>query len=314
MKILVTGGAGFIGSHLVEKLVKEEHKVIVLDNLRTGKIENIKHLLGKVELFKKDVIDPMDLQIEVDVIFHLAALASPKYYQQYPIETIKTISFGTYRMLEMARKQKSRFILASTSEIYGDPLEHPQKEEYWGNANPIGPRSCYDESKRFAETLTINYFRTYKLDVRVARIFNTYGTRIGVNDGRVIPNFITQALQGKPITVFGDGSQTRSFCYVSDLVEALYRLMLYEEAGGEVFNIGNPDERTILNLARLIKALTGSKSKLRFTNLPDGDPVKRKPDIAKAKKLLRWEPKIELKDGIERIIPWFEEMVNNNTK
>ncbi len=306
MKILVTGGAGFIGSFLCERLLEEGHDVICMDNLSTGKKSNIKHLLKnqKFKFLEHDVTKPIELKI--DSIFHLASPASPLDYQKLPIETSMVNSLGTFNMLESARKNNARFLLASTSEVYGDPLEHPQKETYWGNVNPFGVRSCYDESKRFAETLTMSFFRKYGLDIRIARIFNTFGPRMRKDDGRAIPNFIVQTLSGQPITVYGDGEQTRSFCFISDMIDGLMKLMFTDGFSGQVVNLGNKEEKSIISVARLIKDLTKSKSKIVFKPLPEDDPSRRKPDITKAKELLNWEPKVDFEDGLKKTIPWFK--------
>lgn len=306
MKILVTGGAGFIGSFLCERLLEEGHDVICMDNLSTGKKSNIKHLLKnqKFKFLEHDVTKPIELKI--DSIFHLASPASPLDYQKLPIETSMVNSLGTFNMLESARKNNARFLLASTSEVYGDPLEHPQKETYWGNVNPFGVRSCYDESKRFAETLTMSFFRKYGLDIRIARIFNTFGPRMRKDDGRAIPNFIVQTLSGQPITVYGDGEQTRSFCFISDMIDGLMKLMFTDGFSGQVVNLGNKEEKSIISVARLIKNLTKSKSKIVFKPLPEDDPSRRKPDITKAKELLNWEPKVDFEDGLKKTIPWFK--------
>ena len=307
MRVLVTGGAGFIGSFLCERLLNEGHEVICLDNLSTGKKSNIEHLLAnpKFHFIEHDITKPIDLG--VDYVFHLASPASPSDYQKLPIETAMANSLGTFNTLELARKNEARFLLASTSEVYGNPLEHPQNEDYFGNVNCLGPRSCYDESKRFAETLTMSFHRRYGLDIRIARIFNTFGPRSRLDDGRAIPNFIVQSLTGEPITVYGDGKQTRSFCYVSDMVDGLMKLMLEENLSGEVVNLGNPDERTILSVAELIKEMTKSSSEIVFKPLPEDDPTRRKPDITKARKLLDWEPKTGFTTGLKKTIEWFKE-------
>lgn len=305
MKILVSGGAGFIGSHLVERLIEKGNGVTVIDNLSSGSKENIKGL--PVNIIYHNIIDKITLS-EFDQIYHLASLASPVFYQRNPVETALSNSVGTYNLLVEAQKHKSRILFTSTSEIYGNPLEHPQKEEYWGNVNSIGLRSCYDESKRLGETLMMDFHREYGVETRIARIFNTYGSKISIRDGRVISNFITQALKDKPITVFGDGSQTRTFCYVSDTVEGLIRLMNSDYAGP--INIGNPQEITILDLAKKIKQLTNSKSEIIFKDLPKDDPVRRKPDIEKAKQILKWEPKVDLEEGLKRTIDYFKQKLN----
>lgn len=304
--IIVTGGAGFIGSHLCEKLLEGGNdKVICVDNMITGKAENVKHLTKNPNLvfLRHDVSRPLKISGKIDRIYHLASPASPIDYQKLPIETMMANSFGTKNMLDLAKEKKARLLLASTSEVYGDPEKHPQNEDYWGNVNPVGPRSCYDESKRFAEALAMAYHRIHGIDVRIARIFNTYGPRMRANDGRVIPNFITQALKNEPITVY-DGKQTRSFCYVSDMVDGLVRLM---ESGfaAEPFNLGNPDERKIIDVAKNIKQITESKSEIVFRPLPQDDPTRRRPDITKSKKKLGWEPRIGFDDGLKRTIEWF---------
>ena len=308
MRILVTGGAGFIGNHLCRYLIHKGHEVICLDNFFTGSKDNIKDLMDnyKFEVLRHDIIQPV--LIEVDQIYHLACPASPVHYRYNPVKTIKTNVMGTLNMLGLAKRVKARILLASTSEVYGDPKEHPQKESYWGNVNPIGERSCYDEGKRVAETLMMDYHRQNGVDIRIVRIFNTYGPNMVKNDGRVVSNFIVQALQNKPITVFGKGEQTRSFCYVDDLVEGMYRMMEQEQSIGPV-NLGNPDETKIINLAKLIIRLTGSESKVVFKKLPSDDPYKRKPDITLAKNILKWSPKIELEEGLKYTIDYFKELL-----
>jgi len=309
---VVTGGAGFIGSWLCSSLVDKGYTVLCVDNFITGDKENIRDLLQKngFVLIEHDISKPLNIKGSVDYIFHLASPASPKDYQARPIETMLANSLGTYHMLELARKKKARFLLASTSEVYGDPEEHPQKETYWGRVNPIGPRACYDESKRFAEALALSYFRKYGLDVRIVRIFNTYGPGMKHDDGRVIPNFITQALRGEAITVYGDGKQTRSFCYIEDMVEGLERVMFSEGISGEVFNVGNPEEYTVMDVARIVKELTGSLSEIVLTSLPEDDPVKRRPDISKVKQMLGWEPKTGFEEGLKKTIEWFRGRLN----
>lgn len=309
---LVTGGAGFLGSHLCNFLIEKDFQVICIDNLITGNINNIARLL-KLKQFrfvKHDVSKYIDLKVPVDYILHLASPASPDDYLQFPIQTLKVGSLGTHNALGLAKAKKARFLLASTSEVYGDPLEHPQKETYWGNVNPIGPRGVYDESKRFAESITLAYKRQHKMDVRIVRIFNTYGERMRYNDGRVMPNFITQALANKPMTVYGKGSQTRSFCYVSDLIDGILKL-LFSNYSLPV-NIGNPHEITILKLARLIISLSGSKSKIVFKGLPKDDPQLRCPDITLAKKILHWQPKVKLETGIKRTLDYFKGQISNS--
>ncbi len=301
-KILVTGGAGFIGSHLTEKLVLEGCKVTVLDNFSSGRLENITHL--NVNVINWNVIDKITLS-GFDQIYHLASLASPVFYQENPVETALSNSVGTYNLLIESQKHGSRILTTSTSEVYGNPLQHPQKEEYWGNVNPIGKRSCYDESKRFSESLIMDFHREYHVETRIARIFNTYGPRMGVYDGRVIPNFIYQILKNKPVTIYGDGSQTRSFCYVSDTVDAMIKLMNSDYI--KPVNIGNPKEMTILGLAEMIlELIPESKSEIVFKELPEDDPIRRNPDISRAKKILKWKPKIGIKEGLRTTIDWFK--------
>ncbi|UCD07205.1 MAG: SDR family oxidoreductase [Candidatus Aenigmatarchaeota archaeon] len=305
---LVTGGAGFIGSWLCEDLLKKGYKVICVDNFITGAKDNIKRLQDNenFSLIECDVSKVLKIDGKIDYIFHLASPASPIDYQNLPIETMLVNSFGTYNMLSLAMKKNARFLLASTSEVYGYPEEHPQKETYFGHVNTIGPRSCYDESKRFAEALTMSFRRIHKMDVRIARIFNTFGPKMRKNDGRVIPNFIIQTIRSEPLTVYGDGKQTRSFCYVSDMVDALEKMMFTEKLDGEVFNVGNASEISILDLAKMIRDLTKSDSEIVFKPLPGDDPARRKPDINKAKKMLGWEPKIDLKEGLRKTVEWFK--------
>ncbi len=304
MRILVTGGAGFIGSHLCERLVNDGHEVLCVDNFFTGNKSNILPLLGtpRFELIRHDITEPVLL--EVDQIYHLACPASPVHYQYNPVKTIKTSVMGTINMLGLAKRVRARILLASTSEIYGDPHVHPQPETYWGNVNPIGIRSCYDEGKRVAETLMMDYHRQNGVDIRIVRIFNTFGPRMAENDGRVVSNFIVQALKGEDITVYGDGSQTRSFCYVSDLVEGLVRMMSCEGFTGPV-NLGNPAETTILEFARRIIALTGSNSQIVFRPLPPDDPQQRQPDITLARTTLGWEPRVPLETGLTKTVDYF---------
>ena len=305
MKILLTGGAGFIGSHLCDFLLEKGHYVICVDNLLTGDIKNIKHNLQnkRFEFIKHDVTKPLKISGKIDYILHFASPASPVDYMNYPLETLDVGSLGTKNLLELARKKKAKFLLASTSEVYGDPNVSPQSEEYFGNVNPIGPRSVYDEAKRFAEALTSAYVREKLVDARIVRIFNTYGPRMGLDDGRVVPNFIKQALTGQPLTIYGDGSQTRSFCYVSDMVSGIYKLMHAKTAGP--INIGNPKELKVNEFANVILKLTGSRSKIAYKPLPQDDPKQRMPDISKAKKELDWEPKVGLEEGIKKTIEWF---------
>src|ERR1019366_8734239 len=306
---VVTGGAGFLGSHLCDRLIKEGLKVICIDNLLTGSTNNISHLFGNENfLFEKhDVTNYIHLPGRIDYILHFASPASPIDYLKYPIQTLKVGSLGTHKVLGLAKEKKARFLLASTSEVYGDPLVHPQPDEYWGNVNTIGPRGCYDEAKRFAEAMTMAYHREHKVETRIVRIFNTYGPRMRINDGRVVPAFVSQAIKNKPVTVFGKGTQTRSFCYVSDLIEGIYRLMMsnYDLP----VNIGNPTEMTMRQFAEQIIHATRSKSKIIFNPLTQDDPKQRKPDITKAKKLLKWEPKVKLADGLTDTIAYFRAKV-----
>jgi UDP-glucuronate decarboxylase len=312
MRILVTGGAGFIGSHLCDRLIADGHEVICLDNLFTGRRENILQLLDehRFELLRHDVIEP--ILLEVDQIYNLACPASPIHYQYNPVKTVKTNVMGTLNMLGLAKRVHARILQASTSEVYGDPLEHPQTEKYWGNVNPIGIRSCYDEGKRVAETLMMDYHRQNKVDTRIARIFNTYGPRMLENDGRVVSNFIVQAMRGESITVYGDGKQTRAFCYVDDLVDGLIRLMNANEVFDPV-NLGNPGEFTINQLAEEIKTLCGSNVTIKHEPLPSDDPRQRQPNIARARKLLGWEPRIALREGLTRTIADFAERIAQET-
>ncbi|MBL7131948.1 MAG: SDR family oxidoreductase [Candidatus Omnitrophica bacterium] len=305
-KVLITGGAGFIGSHLCARLIKEGYRVICMDNLITGKMENISHLLNNPDFkfIRHDVSKYIDIEENLDYILHFASPASPIDYQLYPIQTLKVGSLGTHNSLGVAKAKKAKFLLASTSEVYGDPLVNPQKEDYWGNVNCIGPRGMYDESKRFAEAITLAYHRTHKIDTKIARIFNSFGERMRANDGRAIPNFITQTLNNQPLTVYGDGSQTRSFCYIDDLVEGICRLMLSKVC--EPINLGNPQEISILELAKLVIKLTRSKSKVSFKPLPEDDPKVRCPDIGRAKKLLDWQPTTDLQKGLTKTIGWFK--------
>jgi len=303
-RILVTGGAGFLGSHLCERLVKEGHEVLCVDNFFTGRRTNVAPLLDNpgFELMRHDVTFP--LYVEVDQIYNLACPASPIHYQFDPVQTTKTSVHGAINMLGLAKRTRARILQASTSEVYGDPTVHPQTEDYRGNVNPIGPRACYDEGKRCAETLFFDYYRQHKTEIRVARIFNTYGPRMHPNDGRVVSNFVVQALKGEPITIYGEGKQTRSFCYVEDLIDGLIRLMNQNEITGPV-NIGNPREMTIRELAEMVIAKTGAKSKLVFKPLPEDDPLQRQPNIALAKAKLGWEPKVPLEAGLEKTIAYF---------
>lgn len=309
-RILITGGAGFIGSHLTDRLLQKGHYVIVLDNLHTGRTVNfVAHRDNpNFEFIRHDVTLP--ILLEVDEVYHLACPASPVHYQSNPVKTVKTNVIGTINMLGLAKRVHAKFLLASTSEVYGDPLEHPQQESYWGNVNPIGPRSCYDEGKRVAETLTVNYQTSHSLDTSIVRIFNTYGPRMLFDDGRVVSNFVVQALKGETITIYGKGDQTRSFCFVSDLVDGLIALQGKADEHQPV-NLGNPNEMTIVELAELIKELTGSASKLDFRELPTDDPTRRKPDISRAKKVLGWEPRISIREGLLQTIADFEARLRN---
>jgi len=302
---VVTGAAGFLGSHLVDLLLARGHKVIGIDNFVTGSVDNIAHLGGNpsFKFIQQDVTEFIFLDLPVDFVWHFASPASPIDYLELPIQTLKVGSLGTHKALGLAKNKKARFLLASTSEIYGDPLVHPQTEEYWGNVNTIGPRGCYDEAKRFAEALTMAYHQEHGVETRIVRIFNTYGPRMRLHDGRVVPAFISQALKNKPITVFGKGRQTRSFCYVSDLIEGIYRLMMSSYA--LPVNIGNPTEMTVLQFAREIIRATGSNSRITFKPLPQDDPRQRRPDISKARKILAWEPKVTLVDGLLKTLEYF---------
>ena len=305
MRILVTGGAGFLGSHFTELLLLEGHEVLVADNYFTGSRSNLTHLFDheSFELIRHDVTLP--LYVEVDAIVNLACPASPIHYQRNPVQTLKTSVLGAVNMLGLAKRTGARVLQASTSEVYGDPKISPQVESYWGNVNPIGIRSCYDEGKRAAESLFFDYHRQYKIDIKIARIFNTYGPKMAIDDGRVVSNFIIQALKGHPISIYGDGSQTRSFCYVSDLIDGLNRLLFSGPDIRGPINIGNPYEFTILQLAELVIELTNSKSKIVFSPLPSDDPKQRKPDISLAREILGWTPSIELREGLEKSIPYF---------
>jgi dTDP-glucose 4,6-dehydratase len=302
---VVTGGAGFLGSHLVDYLLERGHKVVAIDNFVTGSVDNIAHLGGNqnFKFIEQDVTEFLFLDRPVDYVWHFASPASPIDYLELPIQTLKVGSLGTHKALGLAKMKSARFLLASTSEIYGDPLVHPQTEDYWGNVNTIGPRGCYDESKRFAEALAMAYHREHHIDTKIVRIFNTYGPRMRLHDGRVVPAFLSQALRNKPITVFGRGTQTRSFCYWSDLIEGIYRLMMSDR--NEPVNIGNPVEMTMLEFARAIIGATGSRSKIIFKPLPQDDPRQRRPDITRAKKLLRWEPRVPLAEGLVNTIEYF---------
>jgi dTDP-glucose 4,6-dehydratase len=304
-RAVITGGAGFLGSHLCERLLREGHEVICVDNLLTGSLDNIAHLTQRPDFtfLRHDVTLPFEIAGAVDYVLHFASPASPIDYLELPIQTLKVGSLGTHNALGLARAKRARLLLASTSEVYGDPLQHPQKESYWGNVNPVGPRGVYDEAKRFAEAMAMAYHRVHGLEVRIVRIFNTYGPRMRLRDGRVVPAFIQQALRGEPLTVFGNGSQTRSFCYVDDLVEGIYRLLLSDLT--LPVNIGNPHEMTILQFAETILRITGSASPVAFRPLPEDDPRTRQPDIRQARECLGWEPRISLDEGITRTIQFF---------
>lgn len=308
-KVLITGGAGFLGSHFCDRFLTEGWHVIAMDNLITGNPDNIGHLFGneKFRFVQHDVTNFIHVEGELDLVLHFASPASPIDYLEMPIQTLKVGSLGTHKALGLAKSKGAKFLLASTSEVYGDPLVHPQKENYWGNVNPIGFRGVYDEAKRFAEAITMAYHRYHGLETRIVRIFNTYGTRMRINDGRALPAFMSQALRGEDITVFGDGSQTRSFTYVDDLVEGIYRLAMSDHE--EPVNIGNPQEISILDFAKEIIALTGTKSKIVFKDLPHDDPKVRKPDISKAKNILNWEPKFPREEGLKRTLEYFKKAV-----
>lgn len=312
MKILVAGAAGFIGSHLCERLIELGHSVLAIDNFITGSMDNIAHLTGRPDFrfIEQDITKPFSLEAEgrLDGIMNLASPASPKDYLEHPIETLDVGSAGSRNLLEIARAQNARYLVASTSEAYGDPLEHPQTETYWGNVNPVGPRSCYDESKRFAEAITMAYHRKYGLRTNIARIFNTYGPRMQLDDGRVVPAFVDQALRSQPLTVFGSGAQTRSFCYVSDLVEGLWLLSQSDER--YPVNLGNPLELSMLEFAERIQAAAGVSTPIEFHPLPQDDPQRRRPDISKAKRVLGWEPRVSLDDGLARTIAYFRDRVS----
>lgn len=307
---VVTGGAGFLGSHLCDRLIQENIKVICLDNLLTGRIENIEHLFGNenFHFIKLDVTNFIHVSSSVDYVLHFASPASPIDYLKLPIQTLKVGSLGTHKALGLAKEKKARFLLASTSEVYGDPLVHPQREDYWGNVNPVGPRGVYDEAKRFAEAITMAYHRYHNLDTRIVRIFNTYGPRMRIDDGRALPTFFSQALRGEDITVYGDGKQTRSFCYVSDLIDGIFKLLLSNEV--LPVNIGNPDEITIENFALEVIRLTNSKSKIIYKELPVDDPQIRQPDISKAKNILNWSPKISREEGLRITLEYFRKMIS----
>ena len=313
MRILVTGAAGFLGSHICDYLLADGNEVIAMDNLITGSTDNIEHLAGhdRFHFIKHDVTNYIYIEGTVDAVLHFASPASPIDYLELPIQTLKVGALGTHKVLGLAKAKGARFLLASTSEVYGDPLVHPQTEDYWGNVNPIGPRGVYDEAKRFAEAMTMAYHRTHNVDTRIVRIFNTFGPRMRLNDGRVVPNFIAQALRGEPLTVYGDGIQTRSFCYVSDLIDGVCRLLLSDET--EPVNVGNPQEMTILDFAYKIVELTGSTSDITLVQPEDvrvkDDPKVRQPDISKARRLLGWEPEVSLDEGLRKTIEWFRDRV-----
>jgi dTDP-glucose 4,6-dehydratase len=311
MRSVVTGGAGFLGSHLCDRLLAERHEVVCIDNLITGDTANIAHLLGNSQFsfVRHDVTNYIFIDGAVDFVFHFASPASPIDYLKLPIQTLKVGSLGTHKALGLAKAKGARFFIASTSEVYGDPLIHPQKEDYWGNVNPVGPRGVYDEAKRFAEAMTMAYHRYHGLETRIIRIFNTYGERMRINDGRAIPAFLSQAMKNEDVTVFGDGSQTRSVCYVSDLIDGIYRLMMSEY--DMPMNIGNPEEVTMLELAKEIIQLTGSRSKIIFQDLPQDDPKVRQPDITKAKAILGWEPKVQRTEGLQRTLKYFLQKIRS---
>jgi dTDP-glucose 4,6-dehydratase len=307
MRVLITGGAGFLGSHLCDRFLGEGHQVIAMDNLVTGSTHNIAHLAGheRFRFIKQDVTEYLYLEGSVDAVLHFASPASPIDYLQLPIQTLKVGALGTHKALGLARAKGARFLLASTSEVYGDPMVHPQSEDYWGHVNPIGPRGVYDEAKRFAEALTMAYHRYHGLQTRIVRIFNTYGPRMRLDDGRVVPNFIGQALRGEPLTVYGNGSQTRSFCYYSDLIEGIYRLLQTDDS--DPVNLGNPNEVSILEFAQHINRLVGSTAGIEFKLLPVDDPRVRKPDITRARQLLGWEPQVGLEQGLQQTVEWFRQ-------
>lgn len=312
MRILITGGAGFLGSHLSDRFLNEGHDVVAMDNLITGDLRNIEHLQDnpRFRFVQHDVTKYIDIDGDLDVVLHFASPASPIDYLEYPIQTLKVGSLGTHNTLGVAKAKGARYLLASTSEVYGDPMVHPQEESYWGNVNPVGPRGVYDEAKRFAESMTMAYHREHGLETRIVRIFNTYGPRMRLNDGRVVPNFITQALRGEPLTVYGDGSQTRSFTYVTDLVEGIYRLLWSDEVYPT--NVGNPGEFTILEFANLINEMTHNGGGIEFRDLPQDDPKQRRPNIGKAQRLFQWEPTVPLDQGLEMTLPYFKERMGVN--
>jgi len=309
MRVLITGGAGFLGSHLCDLLLNEGHQVIAMDNLITGNVANIGHLAGRdgFLFIKHDVTNYIYIDGQLDAILHFASPASPIDYLELPIQTLKVGALGTHKVLGLALAKNARLLLASTSEVYGDPLIHPQQEDYWGNVNPIGPRGVYDEAKRFAEAMTMAYHRAHGVDTRIVRIFNTYGPRMRLNDGRVVPNFVGQSLRGEPLTVYGDGSQTRSFCYASDLIHGIYRLLMSDFT--DPVNIGNPTEFTIKQFAEMINRLTGNKAGIVYEPLPKDDPKVRKPDITRARTLLGWEPEVDTESGLRTTIEWFKKQI-----
>jgi dTDP-glucose 4,6-dehydratase len=309
-RTLITGGAGFLGSHLCELFLARGHEVVCMDNFITGSPDNIKHLFGRdgFTFIKQDVTQYIHIDGPLDYVLHFASPASPIDYLEKPIQTLKVGSLGTHKTLGVAKDKNARYLLASTSETYGDPLVHPQREDYWGNVNPVGPRGVYDEAKRFAEAMTMAYHRFHGVETRIVRIFNTYGERMRVNDGRVVPAFISQSLRNEPLTVFGDGSQTRSFCYVSDLIDGIYRLLMSDEV--QPTNIGNPAEMTVLQFAQVIKQLTGTSAPIEFRPLPEDDPKIRRPDITKARTILGWEPRVPLEEGLGRTIDYFRTVVS----
>ena len=308
-RALITGGAGFLGSHLCDLFLARGHEVVCMDNFLTGSPKNIEHLFGRdgFSFIKQDVTNYIHIDGPLDYVLHFASPASPIDYLEKPIQTLKVGSLGTHKTLGVAKDKGARYLIASTSEVYGDPLVHPQREEYWGNVNPVGPRGVYDEAKRFAEAMTMAYHRFHGVQTRIVRIFNTYGERMRINDGRVVPAFISQALRDEPLTVFGDGSQTRSFCYVSDLIEGIYRLLMSDEV--QPTNIGNPSEMTVLQFAEVIKKLTGTSAPIEFRALPEDDPKIRRPDITKARSILKWEPVVPLEEGIGRTIDYFRSVL-----
>lgn len=312
MRILITGGAGFLGSHLCDRFLSEGHYVIAMDNLITGSVRNIQHLAGheRFRFIKQDVTEYLYIDGPLDAILHFASPASPIDYLQLPIQTLKVGALGTHKTLGLARAKGARFLLASTSEVYGDPEVHPQTEDYWGHVNPIGPRGVYDEAKRFAEALTMAYHRYHGVETRIARIFNTYGPRMRLDDGRAVPNFIGQALRGEPLTVYGDGSQTRSFCFYSDLIDGIYRLLQSDYA--EPVNLGNPAEIRLIDFALLINELVGNKAGIVFKPLPVDDPKRRQPDITRARQILGWEPKVGLEEGLRQTIAWFQRALRDS--